>query len=147
MDHHELKVRPSVLKYEKCVAFLWDMVMRCLGKSSITWLQLNTCKPEWNGWYFADIFRCICLIKKKSFVFWFKLHWSLTHLCASELGHHWLRQWHVACLAPGHYLNQCRLIVNCTLRNNRIMVTFIQENAFENCCLLNVGHLVLTPVC
>ena len=34
------------------------------------------------------------------------------------LGHHWLRQWFVACLAPSHYLNQYWHSVNWTPRNN-----------------------------
>ena len=45
-------------------------------------------------------------------------HWGrVTHICVVELGHHWFRQWLVACSAPSHYLNQCRNIVNCTFRN------------------------------
>ena len=39
------------------------------------------------------------------------------HICVSELGQDWFRQWLVACSAPSHYPNQCSLIVNWTLRN------------------------------
>ena len=54
------------------------------------------------------------------------------------ISHHWFRYWLVASSAPSHYLNQCWLIVNSTLRNklqwnfNRNLNIFIQENAFEN---------------
>ena len=60
------------------------------------------------------------------------------HICVGELGQHWFRQWFVACSAPSHYLNQCWLIVNWTLRNkiqwnlNQNTKLFIHENAFEN---------------
>ena len=33
------------------------------------------------------------------------------------VAHHWFRQWLVACSAPNHYLNQCRIIVKWTLQN------------------------------
>ena len=66
-------------------------------------------------------------------------HWGLvTHICVVELGHHWFRQWLVACSVPSHYLNQCWNIVNWTVRNklhwnfNRNSNIFIQEIAFEN---------------
>ena len=39
------------------------------------------------------------------------------HMCVSESGQHWFRKWLVAYSAPSHYLNQCRIIVNWTLRN------------------------------
>ena len=63
---------------------------------------------------------------------------QVPHICDSELGQHWFRQWLVACSAPSHYLNQCWLIVNWTLRNklqwnlNQNTKLFIYENAFEN---------------
>ena len=47
-------------------------------------------------------------------------------------------EWLVAWSAPSHYLNQCRNIVNWTLRNkfqvnlNQNSYIFIQENVFEN---------------
>ena len=55
-----------------------------------------------------------------------------------QSNHHCFRQWLVAWSAPSHYLNQCWIIVDWTLRNkvqgnlNRNSNNFIQENAFEN---------------
>ena len=43
----------------------------------------------------------------------------VTHICISESGQHWLREWLVAYSAPSHCLNQCWIIVNWTLRNKR----------------------------
>ena len=63
----------------------------------------------------------------------------VTHICVSELGHHWFRQQLVACSVPNHYLNQCWFIVNWTPGNkfqwnlNLNFILFIQENA--KCCL------------
>ena len=66
-------------------------------------------------------------------------HWGrVTHICVSKLDHHCFRSRLVACTAPSHYLNQCWIIVNWTLRNklqcnlNRNSNIFIQENAFES---------------
>ena len=66
-------------------------------------------------------------------------HWGrVTHICIGKLGHHWFRQWHVACSAPSHYLDQCCLIVNgkhkSKLQWNLICNSnnFIEENMFEN---------------
>ena len=68
----------------------------------------------------------------------------LTHLplvsriWVSESGQHWFRKWLVAYSAPRHYLNQCWVIVNWTLRNkrqwnfNQNEKKFIHENAPEN---------------
>ena len=39
------------------------------------------------------------------------------HIYISESGQHWYRQWFVAYLSPSHYLNQCWVIANWTLRN------------------------------
>ena len=38
-------------------------------------------------------------------------------ICASASGKHWFRWYFVAYSAPSHYLNQCWIIVNWTLRN------------------------------
>ena len=52
------------------------------------------------------------------------LHHHLTHLplvqhiCVSESGQQWFRWWLVIYSGPSHYLNQCWVIVNWTLRNN-----------------------------
>ena len=40
-------------------------------------------------------------------------HWGqIMHLCISRLGHHWFTVLLDICLAPSHYLNQCRIIVD-----------------------------------
>ena len=62
----------------------------------------------------------------------------MTNIYVSESGHHWIRQWLGAYSVPSHYLNQCCVIVNGTLRKepqwnlNRNTKLFIQENVFEN---------------
>ena len=78
-------------------------------------------------------------------------HWGrVTHICVVELGHHWFRQWLVACSAPSHYLNQCWNIVNWTFRNKlqwifyRNSNIFIQEIAFEN-VVCNVASILSRP--
>ena len=59
------------------------------------------------------------------------------HICVSEMGQYWFRLWLVPCTAPSHYLNQCSLIVNRTLRkklqwnSNRNTKPFMHENASE----------------
>ena len=59
------------------------------------------------------------------------------HICVSESDQHWFRQWLVAYSAPSHYLNQCQVIVNRTLKNelqwnfNQNTKLFIHENASE----------------
>ena len=77
------------------------------------WVNTSDCK----GRYFWDI--QICLM-----IFFFALlskcrltHPPVPHICVSELGQRWFRQWLVACSAPSHYLDQCWVIVNCILRN------------------------------
>ena len=64
------------------------------------------------------------------------IHW-VTHICVTNLRHHWwFRKWFVACSAPSHYLNQCRITVNwpfgSKLQSNCIWKSniFSQENAF-----------------
>ena len=60
----------------------------------------------------------------------------VSHICVSESGQHWFRKWLVACSAsaPSHYLNQCWVTVNWTLRNNlqwncnQNIKLFIHEN-------------------
>ena len=41
----------------------------------------------------------------------------VSHICRNELGQHWFRQWLAPCSAPGHYLNQCWLVINWIFRN------------------------------
>ena len=56
----------------------------------------------------------------------------------TEWGQHWFRYWLVAYLAPSHYLNQCWVLVNWTLRNklqrnfNQNTKLFIHKSASEN---------------
>ena len=66
-------------------------------------------------------------------------HWDRgTHICVSNLNHHWFRQWLGAEQATSHYPNPCWNIVNRTHGNifqwnlNQNTTTFIEENAFEN---------------
>ena len=60
------------------------------------------------------------------------------HICVCESDQHRFRQWLVAYSAPSHYLNQCWIIINWTLRNDfqwnfdQKTNVFIQEIAFEN---------------
>ena len=82
------------------------------------------------------------LIRETIEAFWTCLHLThlplVPHMCVSELGQHWFRQWFVAYSAPSHYLNQCWVIVNWTVRNklqwnfNQNIKLFIHENASEN---------------
>ena len=65
------------------------------------------------------------------------------HICVSELGQHWFRQWLVAYSAPSHYRNQCWFIVNWTLRNK------LQWNSNQNTSLnfsLMKMHLKVSSV-
>ena len=39
------------------------------------------------------------------------------HICVWESGQHWFRQWLVTYSTPNHYLYQCWVILNWTLRN------------------------------
>ena len=48
------------------------------------------------------------------------------HICVSEMGQQWFRSWLAAYSVPSHYLNQCSLIVNWTLRSK------IQWNSNQN---------------
>ena len=60
------------------------------------------------------------------------------HICASELGQHWSRQWLVTSSVPSCYLNQHWFIVTWTLRTklqgnlNRNTLFFVHGKAFEN---------------
>ena len=62
------------------------------------------------------------------------------------VGHHWFRWWLVAWTTPGHYLNQCWSIVNCTLRNKLQWNLKIQENAFEN-VVCEMASILFRPQC
>ena len=71
------------------------------------------------------------------------------HICVSEPGQHWFRWWLVAySTVLSHYLNQCWVIVNRTLRNkplcnfNKNSKLFINENASEDVVCERGGHFV-----
>ena len=61
----------------------------------------------------------------------------MLHICVNGSGQHWFRKWCFAYSAPGHYPNQCWLIVNWVPRNkfqwnlNWNSIIFSHENAFE----------------
>ena len=65
-------------------------------------------------------------------------HLLVPHICVGGYGQHWFRQWLVAYSVPSHYLNQCWVIINWTLRNklqlnfDQNKKLFIHENASEN---------------
>ena len=68
----------------------------------------------------------------------FKTHLPLVpHICVSESGKHWFRQWLVAYSVPNHYPNKCWIIVNWTVSNqlrwnfNQNPNLFFHENASE----------------
>ena len=71
---------------------------------------------------------------------WRRRYWSppVPHICVSELGQHWFRQWLVVYSAPSHYLNQCWITVDWNLRNklqwnfNQNTKLIIHENASGN---------------
>ena len=74
------------------------------------------------------------------------------HICVSESGQHWFRQWLVAHSAPSHYLNQCWVIVNWTISMlrrtsqwnfNQNTKLLIHEKCIWNHRLRNGGHFVL----
>ena len=44
-------------------------------------------------------------------------HPLVPHICVSESGQHWFRYWLVTYSAPSHYLDQCWVVDNWTLRN------------------------------
>ena len=62
----------------------------------------------------------------------------MLHICVSEWGQHWFREWLAIYSAPSHYLNQCWVMVNWTLSNklqwkfNQNTKLFIHKNASEN---------------
>ena len=72
--------------------------------------------------------------------------WQLTHLplvshiCVSESGQHWFRQWLVAFPQPSHSLNQCCVFDNWTIRN-KFHWNLNQKK--QNCPFSNM-HLKIT---
>ena len=60
----------------------------------------------------------------------------MPHICFSESDQHWFRSWLVVYTAPSHYLTQCWVIANWTLRNklqcvNQHTKRFIHKNASQ----------------
>ena len=59
------------------------------------------------------------------------------YICVTKLTHHSFRQWFFACSAPNHYLEQCRIIVDWTIRNkfhshlNQNTMISIRKDVFE----------------
>ena len=105
----------------------WASVLLFWSMYTFSWIAIK------HFWLWLDLtsYRQVSLLPLTN------LPWVL-HICISELGQHWFRQWLVACSAPSHYLNQCSLIVNWTLRNklrwnwNKNMKLFIYKNVFKN---------------
>ena len=75
------------------------------------------------------------------------------HTCFNESGQRCFRWWLVAYSAPGHYLNQCWVIINWTLRNklqwnfDQNAKVFIYENASKNivcemAAIFDLGRLI-----
>ena len=122
--------------FEQCHPFLWGG-----GILVDHWSTISSCACR----YAVTPCKYECHSKDLTFV---KAEISpkekLSHLplvpliCVSESGQHWFRYWVVVRMAPSHYLNQCCLIVNWTLRNkiqwnfNGNTKLFIDENTFEN---------------
>ena len=113
------------------------------------------CEPlQAVGWfnikisYMTVIAQIRCYYKQLSFIMriprlirlhlWINSSPLALHICVSESGQHWFRQWLVGNSAPSHCLNQCWVFVNWTLRNtlqwnfNQNIKIFIHENASEN---------------
>ena len=62
-----------------------------------------------------------------------------------SIGHHWFRQLPIPCLTPSHYLYQCWLSVNWTLRNKRqrnFLIRIQKLACIRKCWLQNGGHFV-----
>ena len=109
------------------------------------WIHRN--KLQWNfnhnSWIFIqeNAFENITC-KMAAVLYWPQLASTylplVPHICVGELGQPYFKYWLVACLAPSHYLNQCWVIVNGTLRNklqwnfNQSSWIFIHRNAFED---------------
>ena len=71
----------------------------------------------------------------------------------NEVGHHWFRQWLVACSSPSNYLDQCWLIVNGTLKTNfnelkknQIIKVSYQVTVCEN-VVCEILAILLGPQC
>ena len=54
----------------------WDLSQFKLVKGVLA-VDLDTLRPEKNGWHFANYFLKCIFLRKKTSVFWFEFHWSL----------------------------------------------------------------------
>ena len=80
----------------------------------------------------------------------FVLLWNsgrVTHICVSNISHHWFRLWLVACTATSHYLNQCWHVADWT-RWNKFRCDFnqictISKQEMNTCKVLRLGLNVL----
>ena len=61
----------------------------------------------------------------------------VTHICVTEMGHHWFWKWLVTCSAPNHYPDQWVLIVNWTPRE-KFQRNLYQTSHSQKCILENV---------
>ena len=82
-------------------------LVRC---QAITWTNAGLLSIGLMGTYFSEIWIEILSFSFKKM----QLKMSSARMVVNKLGHHWSRQWLVACSAPSHYLNQCWIIVNWT---------------------------------
>ena len=64
----------------------------------------------------------------------------MPHICVSESGQHWLRWLFVAHSAPSHFLKQCCMIANGTLRN-KLQWNF-DQNTKHLLCENTSGNIV-----
>ena len=101
---------------------------------------------EWSGMFsWCQVLLRVC---RRYNIGWLTHFPLVPHIYVSESGEYWFRKWLVAYSAPGHYLNQCWVILNWTLENklqwncNKDTKLFVHENVYENYRLRNGGHLV-----
>ena len=66
-------------------------------------------------------------------------------ICVCKLCHHWFRLWHVTCLVPSHYLNQCLYSTEPFGTNFTEIRIKIQAKCIWK-CLQNGSHLI-QPQC
>ena len=83
-----------------------EATLNHMGKSItfyifITHLLLDEMAVIWQTTFFN------AFLSMKSFVFWFKFHWSLFLRIELKISLHWSRWWLHAKQVTSHYLNQC----------------------------------------
>ena len=108
-------------------------VIVCIQHFPVNVIIVSVWKESLNSLYPGDSIMC-----RRSTLFQVIISWKPTAL-----------PWLIACSVPSHYLNQCWLIVNWTLRNklhrnsNKSTQLFIHENEFENvvCKMVPKGEM------